>query len=493
MNNETETLHQPENFQAELDAILSRQLTPEVIDTYASDALNDLVGVTERIIISYDSQPTVSGLSQTHNEDLAFGYFKLENLEKTLDYVADLAEKIDLIDKAIANATKIDGIVVPPGQYKTEIQPADGSFESKNIYHRLKTILFILEQDFNVSIDDPRRLSITNGGIEGIMRNSSYSLISVPEIERTILVCDEEGNVTYIFDTMELYNVSLSNSDLSNMTKDELNELIKTQPGIGKRIRYSKSFISNIKTSIGQEIPEYVDSEEVEIGTDVETGYLKPVEKAPDDYLNATGIANKLGLAKQTVDKAISLLSPKLGHVIEAVFYSRRVPAYSPEQIYIIEDYFIENNKIQDTPPEGFLSIRGIAISLLGNNNNGLIQDAVDALDKEGRLGLRITAKFGPNIVDAFSPLQQKVIKDYVTERGALLEKAPDDYLSSRGVANKLESQGTKNARGKVASAIDRLGDRLGPVEKFKFGAHRIPGYSPEKQSMIIDEVNSAE
>jgi len=480
INNPEQSSFQPEDFKANLDLILSRQLTPDTIDSYATNALDELVELTERATDSYDLQPTITGLSQTSAEDKAFNYFNLGELEQSLDHVADLAESINSIDEVIKRANVVNGIIVPPNEVETNITPSDGSFKEKNTHERLKTTLFILQQDFGVDIHDPAALQLTSGGTEGIMRNSSYNLIEAPQLKRTILVCDEEGNVTYVFDSAKLTQLGTQLKDLINLTKDELNDLIERNPGIGKRIVYSDNFIRHIKDSISDDISNETNLNKPQSGT---ANYLMPTEKAPDGYLSINGMQTEFGISKRTIADAVEFLSGELGEITRARFGRKTADAFSSAQQEMIHAYLESKGHFTAVPPEGYLSLNGMAAEL--GIGRAVTENAIKRLQLE--LGEIIKARFGSRVADAYSPTQQNVVREYLENTSNVLtEKAPKGYSSAYSMAKEF-----RVAEATIAKAVNELNEALGEVIFARFNAVRTKAFSPAQQEIIRTHLES--
>ncbi len=474
---------QPENLHASLDAILSRQLTPETINTYASDALDALVELTERVTEGYNQQPTIAGQTQTGSEDMAFDYFKLGELEKSLDHVADLAESIYSIDEVIKGATVTSGVVVPPDYGEVNIRPGDGSFGEKISYNRLKTTLFILQQDFGIDTHNPEQLRLTVGSTEGTMRNTSYTLIEVPNLERSILVCDEEGNATYVFDSIKLakYDPELK---LIQLTKTDLNDLIEKTPEVGRRIVYSRYFISNLKEAMegGVEEPSLGDQGVPAADT---ANYLKVIEKAPEGYLHVYGIHKKLGVNRDRIYNAIDEIGDRLGEVKE--YKSSRQPTkyYSPAQVGLIDQYLKENNGYVGPMPEGYHTINSIRKELkLGNSN--YVLGAIEALaDELGEINSYTVAK-------ACSPYQFGLIQEYIEQHTtAYAPEAPEDVMSKQEVAKKFNDITLSLVKVAIKEITNNpvLNEEIGPIGTYKFHNHPSHGLLPDQVSYLVQYI----
>lgn len=335
------SVYRPEDFWVSLDTILSKKLTPEMIDSYAVDALDELTELVERTITEYSRQPTLPGDSARDTEDRAFAYFDLGEVEVTLDHVAELAESLSGIDEVIKEATVTNNVIVPPDYRSPAIERGVGSFKEKSLHNRLKTTLFIMQQDFDIDIRDSSQLLVTTGSTDGIMRGASYSLVETPALERCVLVCDEEGNATYVFDTSVASGVGIEASDLAKLSKQDLNDLIEELPGLGARFVYSGRFITHMKTHLAEAITPEADIEVEKVSSG---SYLKKIEQASEGYKSVSGIAGEYGVDRQTVQRAIKELGDQLGSTTQARFGKVTTTAYSPEQQALIMNHI--NNHI---------------------------------------------------------------------------------------------------------------------------------------------------
>src|SRR5680860_653450 len=75
------------NFKTTLSQIQSRPLIPENIDSYAEDALKDLITLTSSAVTEYKNQQTSDLRTGNEAEDAAFAYFGLNNIEEILNHI----------------------------------------------------------------------------------------------------------------------------------------------------------------------------------------------------------------------------------------------------------------------------------------------------------------------------------------------------------------------------------------------------------------------
>ncbi|MFA5749862.1 MAG: hypothetical protein WC895_01420 [Candidatus Shapirobacteria bacterium] len=475
----SEQIKKPEQT---LDSILNVELNIENINSYASDAFNKLVSFADKKVADYGKINSVEGLSYKDVEDAAFKYYKLENIDSILDYISDKSKEIRDLDKVIDGADKISNVIVQPDVVSQNISNnGNGEFKEKKMIDRLKTVLFILKEDFGVDLNDEDNFKIQKGIInKNMMRKTSYYLLNAPIVNRTILICDEEGNASYVFNSKKIAEKEINNDNLVNYTKSELNDLLIEDPEIGRRVVYSKEgFVPRIIDSIKNPISTIPDEISSEL-KDITSSYLYP--KAPEDYLSINGIAEDYRIGRKTILKYIEDIKDQLGEVSKYRIRSSTVSVYSPEQQKIIKKYLKEKGIILSEAPEGYLPCKGIAEEF-GITYYPVLKAIEDVKDQLGEVS---KYKIGAYLVSGYSPEQQEIIKKHLEKRGLFKPAVPENYLSIRGISKELGLDFYQ-----VSKAIEDTTDQLGEVSKYRFGSKITLGYSPEQQKIIIDYINN--
>jgi hypothetical protein len=256
VDNKPSTEPQVSRYQTRLKTILSTPLTVEAIDTYAQTALSDLINLTENVvnefadISSSDARYTVS----KELEDAAFRHFNLQNIASNLDFIGQLDQEIRNIDKVIEEVQTENQILVPPDAQSQPIFPGSGEvIKEKGLLPRLKTLLFILKEDYQIELGDPQQIRIVRGNTtDEMMRDEPYYSVELPSLNRTVLVCDEEGNATFVIDTKKLQELEISTEQLLKMTKDELNAIIEENTGFGIRIIQTFNWVDSILVNLNE-------------------------------------------------------------------------------------------------------------------------------------------------------------------------------------------------------------------------------------------------
>ena len=245
-----------ETYKRRLQAILEKQLTVENIETFADEALAETVQLIDDILIQYKNNPEFKGnmaFDTQKQEDEAFTLLGLMDVQEILQSIIAVRDSIDALKTYIqTNAENIDSIITPPQpDYSTEAIEGAGRFERK-IFPRLLTLLYILEHDFDIP---PTDVHITQGAVTPKMiRATPYVRVEIPDLNRAMYICDEEGNVSYVFDTAKLRDAGLTFEVIDVDNKRDKNALIAYYPGIGMRIIQTKNWRENVATVLREAI-----------------------------------------------------------------------------------------------------------------------------------------------------------------------------------------------------------------------------------------------
>jgi hypothetical protein len=281
-----------ETYKQKLNSILYKNLTVDNIDTFADESLKNLTSLVEEIIQEYKTNETLElnkNLSPREQEDDAFNKLGLTGIQETLDIIIEVKDKIDKLKEYINGSKKTtDETLIPPETGIASISIGSGEgVKEKKLIPRLLTLLYIIETDFDILKED---ITITEGTTNpNIVRKNPYIRVEIPDIERTVYICDEEGNASYVFDTEKLdeEGISLENIDISN--KSEINNLLSEHPGIGARIVQSKNWRTNISELLRQPITEKIQEEKGDEFTTLTSEFKKREKKnflAFEDFQN---------------------------------------------------------------------------------------------------------------------------------------------------------------------------------------------------------------
>lgn len=465
------------------DAIVNQRLMPETIDHYAENALNEVIEVVNDVVLLYRGDGGMEHVSSdTERSALVHCGLNPVTIEDTLDHIADISENIKQLSSVIDAITVNTGrVITPPDHQELQMSQGDGSFKEKPTIPRLKTLLFLASNSFGIDLQDPAQLSVTAGVLkETMVRNESYNLVELSTVNRSILICDEEGNATFVLDTNQLIQHGISREVLMGMSKNELQALLSQHEGLGIRLIYTHLFVENL-ISLMETIP----GQDEAIVIDESAGKLLQVaETAPEGVLTARGLYQKLRVHSKTLTNAIETLSEDLGETKLYRFANRNRIGYTPEQQKIIEDYLEASGVLVGEAEEGALSFTrlrehfGVAKQTL--------QDAIGVLaDEIGEVRMyRVGSKRRP--VPAYTPRQQEVIANYLGTLDKLKFAPSEGVLSVRGIMQSLGKDWQT-----VHNAITSLGDELGEVTMYKFYSKTVPGYDIRQQAMIKEYMGS--
>lgn len=461
-------------FRSSLVLIQSRPLNPDTIDTYAEDALADLINLSAFVTNKYREEEGSAYEPGRELEDTAFEYFHLGNLGEILTHVAAKDAEIKHIGRIVERAQSVDQILVPPDQIDPPNGNGTGEFKKKSVISRTKTLLFILSNDFDVDLEDPEQFSIKTGVLtDTMMRGLSYFQIEVPGLDRTILCCDEEGNVTYVFDNKVLKEHGITPDDISTLTKSDINDLLESDSKMGKRVVYSSRFVPKMV--------ELISDLQIEINfADPQVMYLVP--KAPEGVLTTKSLADLFGVDFGTIERVVKELGDSIGEARTYRFATKQTAGYTPSQQELIRQNLEKGGFFAKSIPEGVLPVLGIAKKL--GLSYGVVLNAVQHLS--GDLGSIQKFRFGSNLANGYSEEQQVKIIQFLERNKMLNVSISEDVLSSNGIAIAIQVD-----RHAVLEAIRILGDALGPVDLYRFGPRRVRGYTQLQQNLIYQNLES--
>ncbi|MCX6728227.1 MAG: hypothetical protein NTV39_00440 [Candidatus Saccharibacteria bacterium] len=462
------------DFKSEVDSIVNRPLVPDTIDSYADYALNDLINVVERVTKSYNYQPTIGFISDRNTETAAFNYFGLGDIGLMLDNIADRADELKDIDGVIENLEPTERVITPADSSMggLAVRQCDGSFERNRSVPKLKTFLFVLHNDFDVDIHDDEQVKIISGSIESrsIQKRCYYS-VEVPTLERSALVCDEAGNTTFVFDSGVLKKHGVENGDLIKLNKKEIEELIDKDPKVGRKVYYSKNFVSRIVGAL--ENPATVKNETFDEKSDETAGrYLLP--KAPEGILPVNGMVRLWGVGGTSISQIIDDNQELIGQTADYRFGAHKSAGYLPEQQDVILRLINERGLLR-LASEDILSVSAMRDEW--GVSYGIIKRTI--AENREQIGIVNKYKFHTKMAPGYTPEQQVIIKKSLEEKG-LLDNDPKDRVSIP-VMSELWDLDPKTIR-KVISANNGL---VGEVKEYKFHTQTAPGYTSEQQEII--------
>jgi hypothetical protein len=251
-----------QKYSLKLGNILYKPLSVENIESFADEALEDIIKLIESLLNEYENNPNFEkddSLNKQEKEDDACIKLGILNITAILERILEVKDNIDKIKQYVDESTQdIDTVITPPDDLDRSIIPGDGNkFEKKKLIPRLVTLMYILEKDFGIDIKDVEGVEITRGIVtNNMVRKNPYIRVIISSLERVVYICDEEGNASYVFDIEKLNKQRIDVSELDIDGKQDKNSLIDYHPGIGIRIIQTPNWRTNMRVYLATDIPE---------------------------------------------------------------------------------------------------------------------------------------------------------------------------------------------------------------------------------------------
>ena len=215
-------------------------------------------------------------------EDLVFAKAGVVQIfQKISEQIEKKSQIIDvMIQKVQTGAEQLSYMILPYDENQNdESETMSGSKETK--FHERTAMALLVLEELGINLE---RMTLTTGlSKEYEYRQVSYNYLYIPEINRSIFVCDQVGNTTFIIDNkFQIDNSEAigkfvdqiikeyprsnfkSKHDLdptapsyfTHMTKAMLKEVIDNFPGLGKIIRYSENWSTDLQYCLSNELTE---------------------------------------------------------------------------------------------------------------------------------------------------------------------------------------------------------------------------------------------
>lgn len=480
-------------YQEQIDSVLNRPLTPENIDKYADDALDDLIQVAQSAMSDYSVQPTLNFNDTYSRETAAFNYFHLDNIESILDFVSLKASEIKQLDALIYQATIIANVILPPDSSQALRIGSGNGMKPKELIPRLKTTLFILSNEFDIDPNDPEQITITQGtNRDKMVRDESYYYVEAHGLQRSFLICDEEGNASYVFDTSKLALAGLNLGMLIDLPKSELNALLQAAPDTGQRVVYSNNFSSNMLNAIDEPRTLTQEAQRPEMparNSERQVVLRVPVGDVPEGFTTINGMRYKFGVTQDTVERAVRKLKAT-NEIGDDTYYlferNQSFRGFSPEDQQVVYKWLAESGVYAEVAPETYVSSN--AFGEFFNTNYQAIGKAVSALREAGIIGEERTYKFGLRARIGFSPEEQNVVYDWLRDNNYLVPVAPEGQLSITGFGKWLGT--TESSILKAVNTLQEAG-ALAELPQHRFYGNRSQSLSPWDQNIVRDKLIS--
>jgi hypothetical protein len=446
-------------------------------------------------------------------------------------------ERIILPD-AIAHTRDI---ILPPDEGEIITGSGMGFEEMEIIPRTARFIKLLSELNLHYSliegINDPR-----------MMRSLSYRIFDIPEIKKITFVNDEEGNATFVVNDFDSRTEKVS--DYASLTKDQLKELPVGKMTLvfypGKLEEWAvimraaledqkKPYEAPISTALAEEAKEKSSTEKAayekapegwttnyglakQLGVDFATTkrladqqqyehpawiaeYLDKMKRptlhyspelveyitqeiasrkeAPEGWMTSKGLANRLGVVTKTIERLADQQQQEHPAWFAEYLNKGNRPSlhYSPELV----EFITQNISSRERAPEGWTTNYGLAVKLGATEN--MINDIADRQKQAHPAWFAEYLDKASNLALHYSPELVEYITQEISDRG---EKAPEGWMTNRGLANKF---------GVDSRTVKRIADQQQQEHPTWFAEYldgtnqRAVHYSPELVEYITQEI----
>ncbi len=344
---------------SELRNVLSSSISPVNIYSFYNEAVDKLVNIVALAVNAYKKENPNTNLSGKELEDASLIYLGSSDVGSILDAISERRMSMRTIEQNIADRTDLSlEVFVPPKQNEEHIIAGSGKgLEEKKLIPRLLTLIYILENDLNIYLENSEseeaaenNIDIAKGEVtDNMMRKYPYYRILIPELNRVVYICEEEGNATFVFNHHEIENIGMKIEDMDTMDKREYGVLIESNTGLGVRIIQTNSWREEILAALTADIlrvERKVDTtHEVSSDKKVRSDFtnIEDTPKKRDGWESANSLIKICKSATASIRKYADIfreLNPKWFQIQNTD--GRRSEHYSPELVGKIIEHFNE-------------------------------------------------------------------------------------------------------------------------------------------------------
>ena len=300
------------------------------ISNFLDEILHDLVALSNEIIQKYTLQNNPGNITK-ELEDKAYAKYGLSNLSEIL---TDIQNKRNILNAANAyiqhRVVHSQDIITPPEATQVPVPISSKGIRSPEIENRLQTLLYILKEK-GISWD---KIHTTDGTIsDTMMRQLSYYSTIIPEINRLVLVCNEEANASYVFDLKKLEALGIPIKRINDMTKEEKNDFLAKNPTAGVRFIESERWIERTKEFLFEDINKNINIPQVEQNGLWKGFYYDPVTNMYYGNIDSVAEHQYVDLSIGTLIRAINESGVKITKIKVMGLEGRPIDAYSFDEV----------------------------------------------------------------------------------------------------------------------------------------------------------------
>ncbi len=438
--------HGTERFEGQskqvLESILSRSVMPHTIDTFYTSAMQALCALADRATTEYKRAHPDTTLTGSALEDVALGY-KFGDL---LTEIGKREELVKSIQAHVSEKIKNNTIVYVPPQQGIMLTPGSGrGLESRSVIPRVTGLLYSVHNDLGIDYNDAELVRVERGMVhDDMMRNEPYYSIEIPDLKRLVLVCEEEGNATYVFDTTQLRKLGISIAHLKLQNKLYFRSLNELHPDTVVSIRYSENWRERMLQVLSEPFETRINEK-----TD------KQSKKTKSDFTPRIEFSKK---KDGWENKSFFSKHEKLGHWDTIVAYveayrdshpewfevqnsgTKNAEYYHPELVAKIREHFLPTSKLRQLAPlkrEGWACASALE-KLKGFPQKKRIKKFVDQFRNAHPEWFEVQNSWRKN-AEHYHPELVKRIREHFASQLELLESMPPKK-DGWGSANFLRS-----------------------------------------------------
>jgi hypothetical protein len=336
-------------LEREYTNLLTSHIDPSNLYTFFDEAVEKLVGIIKKTTDEYlVLNPDEKSLGK-ELEDKALKHFGLFSVNETLDAITYKRMAIQGVENDIALAAGLsnDVFVPPTADSKYIIEGNGEGMEEKKLIPRLVTLVYILQNDLQLYLsNDQEGISIVRGETsEDMVRKQPYFRVTIPSLDRTVYICDEEGNASFIFSTGKILEKVSSIENIDRTDKATYKEIIEENPKLGIVVRYGPLWREQMVSALTNEFGKEKKPEKSIIKSDFEAPRVILPQKEGWETATSLMLSEKVKLSVPLIKQYADTFRQEHPEWFEIQMSRNNKPTerYHPDLIKEIEKHFNES------------------------------------------------------------------------------------------------------------------------------------------------------
>jgi|GEM_PF-4561191 len=347
------------SYKKKLDEVLTSSINPSTLYTFYDDALESLITTLSSVTTSYKEIHPDTPLVGRELEDTATQFFHLPSIPTLLDAISERQEDLKHLQTRIIDHTGMSPeVFVPPSDSEKYgiVQGSGRGLEEKKLIPRLETLIYILEHDLGVTLEDDVKI-VSGVTTNAMMREEPYIRVDIKSHDRLVYLCNEEGNATFVFDAEVIKKYVPDIEMLDKMDKTEYKSIIASDQSVGVVLRYHADTWRDEVLQALSEPFSLVSKRERSIISVKKQSDFDLMPKRREGWESASSLQRNLSVDKKTIEKFVEQFKPNHPEWFE-IQKTSGSPAerYHPELVAKIIEYFTSIPQKK----EGWNSLRGL-------------------------------------------------------------------------------------------------------------------------------------